>query len=134
MKQLLTLSLLAIGTFAGSAQAALIDEYIAAARAEDPKFAGFSAERGRAFFIAKQSDRRGTEACAACHTKDPKAQGSHSRTGKLIQPLAPVANPERLTDKAKVEKWFKRNCNDVLERACTNLEKGDFLAYLINVR
>ncbi|TBR21868.1 MAG: DUF1924 domain-containing protein, partial [Candidatus Nitrosotenuis sp.] len=29
-----------------------------------------------------------------------------------------------------VEKWFKRNCKETLERECTPQEKGDFLAYL----
>ena len=35
---------------------------------------------------------------------------------------------------AKVEKWFKRNCNDVLGRVCTPLEKGDVLSYLLTVK
>ena len=38
------------------------------------------------------------------------------------------------SDAAKVEKWFKRNCGDVLNRACTALEKGDFLTYVLSVR
>jgi hypothetical protein len=33
-----------------------------------------------------------------------------------------------------VEKWFKRNCNDVLARACTPAEKADVLAYLLKGR
>jgi len=134
MHKFLFAALLPLGAFANLAQAALIDDYIAAARAEDPKFAGFSAERGQQFFVTRQGSRVGTEACAACHTRDPRAMGAHSRTGKTIQPMAPVANPERLTDKAKVEKWFKRNCNDVLGRACTAREKGDFITYLASVR
>ena len=31
--------------------------------------------------------------------------------------LAPAFEPRRFTDAAKVEKWFGRNCNDVLGRA-----------------
>ena len=112
----------------------LLEQMEKALYAEDPKFAGFSAERGQQFFVTRQGSRVGTEACAACHTRDPRAMGAHSRTGKTIQPMAPVANPERLTDKAKVEKWFKRNCNDVLGRACTAREKGDFITYLASVR
>jgi hypothetical protein len=33
-----------------------------------------------------------------------------------------------------VEKWFKRNCNDVVGRACTAQEKGDVLAYVMTAR
>jgi hypothetical protein len=48
--------------------------------------------------------------------------------------MAPAANAERFTDTAKVEKWFKRNCNDVLDRACTPQEKGDVITYLLTVK
>lgn len=47
------------------------------------------------------------------------------------QAEARKANAERFTNEAKVEKWFRRNCNDVLGRACTFSEKADVLAYLI---
>jgi len=33
-----------------------------------------------------------------------------------------------------VEKWFKRNCNDVLGRACSAQEKADFTAYMISLK
>ena len=91
----------------------------------------FSAARGAAWF----SSRHGTDwSCATCHTSDPLAGGRHATTGRSITPLAPAANPERLTDTAKVEKWFKRNCNDVLGRACTPAEKGDVIAYLTSLK
>ena len=51
-------------------------------------------------------------------------------TGKAIEPMATAANPRRFTDVAKVEKWFKRNCKDVLDRECTAREKGDVITYL----
>jgi hypothetical protein len=35
---------------------------------------------------------------------------------------------------AKVDKWFKRNCKDVLSRECTAIEKADVLAYLIGLK
>ncbi|MGZ3790026.1 MAG: DUF1924 domain-containing protein, partial [Bacteriovorax sp.] len=35
---------------------------------------------------------------------------------------------------AKVQKWFKRNCNDVLERVCTPQEKGDFVKYMMSIK
>lgn len=101
------------------------------ARAADPAFAGFSAARGRAFFLA----RHGTDwSCATCHGEDPAQPGRHATTGKAIAPLAPAADPQRFTDPRKVEKWFRRNCNDVLERACTAQEKGDVLGWLLTVR
>ena len=94
-------------------------------------FQGFSAVRGEQFF----KTRHGNEwSCSSCHTDNPAAPGKHAKTGKAIEPLAPSANAERFTNPKKVEKWFKRNCNDVLGRACTAQEKGDVLAYLLGVK
>jgi hypothetical protein len=106
------------------------DGYRAAARQESPTFSDFSPTRGEAFYKAKTGD----VACASCHGDSPKAHGKHAATSKDILPMAPVANAERFTDAAKVEKWFKRNCSDVLKRACTANEKGDFIAYLLAVK
>jgi uncharacterized protein DUF1924 len=100
------------------------------ARRTTPAFAGFSAERGQAFFKAVHG---GDWTCATCHTADPRQPGRHAKTGKAIAPLAPAANPERFTSVATVDKWFKRNCNDVLGRSCTPQEKGDVLAWLLSV-
>jgi hypothetical protein len=102
-----------------------------AARQIEPGFKGLSAERGAQFF---KSTHGAEWSCASCHTASPAAQGKHVRTGKLIAPLAPAANAERFTNPDKVEKWFRRNCNDVLNRACTASEKGDVLAYLMTVK
>lgn len=55
-------------------------------------------------------------------------------TKKAIKPIAPAANAERFTSPEKVEKWFRRNCNDVLKRACTSQEKDDFIAFLLTVK
>ena len=120
---------------AGAAHAATPAEiqkgYEAAARAEAAAFAGFSSQRGEQFF----KSRHGTEwSCDSCHTRSPLSSGKHAQTGKAIAPLAPAANPQRFTDVAKVEKWFKRNCNDVAGRACTAQEKGDVMQYLLSVR
>ncbi len=107
--------------------AGIADQYAAAARRESPQFAGFSAQRGAQFFRATHGN---DWSCASCHTPDPAAAGRHARTGVRLEPLAPAANPSRFTDPAKVEKWFRRNCNDVLGRECTVQEKGDVLAFL----
>jgi hypothetical protein len=94
-------------------------------------FQGFSSARGESFF----KSRHGNEwSCSSCHTDNPAASGKHAKTGKLIEPLAPSANAERFTNPKKVEKWFKRNCNDVLDRVCTAQEKGDVLAYLLTFK
>lgn len=93
-----------------------------------------SAARGEKFFFAKVANSKGeTVSCTTCHTDNPKAIGK-TRANKAIDPLAPVANRERFTDPAKVEKWFKRNCRDVLERECTVQEKADFVAFMISVK
>jgi Domain of unknown function (DUF1924) len=121
--------------FAGAAGAEVPADYLrsldAAARADTTGFAGFSAARGATWFAS----RHGTDwSCTTCHTDSPLATGRHATTGRSIAPLAPAANPERLTDAAKIEKWFRRNCNDVLGRACTPAEKGDVIAYLTSLK
>ena len=104
------------------------DSYRAAAKQENPAFKDFSALAGRKLYSTKVGELM----CASCHTDSPMLEGRHVRTNKVILPMAPSANPKRLTDAANVEKWFKRNCNDVLKRACTAQEKGDFMAYLLS--
>ncbi len=111
---------------AGTASAADPLPAIQQAARAGGNFTGFSAERGAAFFRKKGTDW----SCATCHTQDPRQPGRHTVTGKAIEPMAPAVNPARLTDAAKVEKWFKRNCKDVLDRECTALEKGDVITYL----
>jgi len=68
--------------------------------------------------------------CASCHHSDLSRTGEHIRTAKRIEPMAPSVNPERLTDPAKIEKWFGRNCEWTLGRDCTPQEKADFLAFI----
>ena len=63
-------------------------------------------------------------------TGDPRGRG-RTPVGKVVEPLAPAANPDRLTDRREVEKWFKRNCTQVMGRECTAEEKGHFLTYLL---
>ena len=89
------------------------------------------AERGRVFFTVVH---RSEWSCSSCHGKPPVAQGRHASTGKPIAPMAPAANPRAFTDTAKVDKWFRRNCKDVLQRECSAGEKADLLAYLIALK
>jgi len=90
-----------------------------------------SSVRGEQFFNSKHGKEW---SCASCHENPPNHDTKHIVTGKVIKPLAPVANPTRFTDDAKVEKWFKRNCNDVLGRECTAQEKADVLSWLMTVK
>ncbi|MEY2684292.1 MAG: hypothetical protein RJA09_1436 [Pseudomonadota bacterium] len=87
--------------------------------------------QGQAFFNQKHG---GEWSCASCHGTPPTSPGKHANTGKSIAPLAPAFNPKAFTDTAKVEKWFRRNCNDVLSRECTATEKADVLAYLNSLK
>lgn len=111
--------------------ASIAGAYAAAARQESPAFAGFAAERGKQLF---ESRHGGEWSCASCHTQNPLQPGRHARTNKDIAPLAPAANPQRFTNLQKSDKWFKRNCSDVLGRPCTASEKGDVLAYLMQLK
>ena len=89
------------------------------------------ATRGELFFKSKHGN---DWSCASCNGMPPTQMGKHASTGKAIEPLAPAANAKRLTDDAKVDKWFRRNCKDVLSRECTAIEKADVLAYLVGVK
>jgi hypothetical protein len=108
----------------------LLAGYAAAARSANPGFAGFSAARGEAFHQRSFGlGKPDTPSCASCHTSDPRQPG-RSPAGKVLDPMAVSASPTRYLDPAKVEKWFKRNCNDVLARECTPVEKGDWLSWM----
>lgn len=122
-----------MNAFAATSQE-LLKQYEVQAKQENTAFAGFSAERGANFFKAERTHSDGKKvSCATCHTSDPLKQGK-TRANKVIEPMATIANPQRFTDAAKVEKWFGRNCKDVLERACTAQEKGDYIQYLTSVK
>ena len=87
-----------------------------------------SAERGRVFFTSKHG---GEWSCSSCHNAPPTTEGKHASTNKPIAPMAPAFNAKAFTDEAKVDKWFRRNCKDVVSRECSAAEKADVLAYLI---
>jgi mono/diheme cytochrome c family protein len=90
-----------------------------------------SAERGARFFNSKQG---GEWSCASCHTDKPTQAGRHAKTDKPITALAPAANAERFTDAAKVDKWFRRNCKDTVNRLCSAQEKADVMAWLLTLK
>jgi hypothetical protein len=86
----------------------------------------FSADSGKQFWY-KDNDGR---SCTSCHTDSLLVKGRHERTGKIIEPMAPSVNPERLTEVKKINKWFLRNCKWTIGRECTTREKGDILQWL----
>jgi hypothetical protein len=112
----------------GASPAEIQAGYEAQARQSTAAFNGFSAARGEQFY---RSTHGNEWSCASCHGATPTGPGRHAKTGKTISPLAPSADAQRFSDKARVEKWFRRNCNDVMGRECTPLEKGDVMAFLL---
>ena len=133
MKSLITLLLAALLPLTGIAAArdALLDGYAAAAKAASPTFSGFSAARGeKLHFTRFAGGKAETPACTACHGETARSAG-RTPAGKTIDALALSVTPTRYNDPAKVEKWFKRNCMDVLGRECTPGEKGDWLTYMV---
>ena len=90
-----------------------------------------SSSRGEQFFNAKHGKEW---SCATCHETPPNHDTKHIVTGKVIKALSPLSNPARFNDLAKVEKWFKRNCNDVLARECSAQEKADVLSWLMTIK
>ena len=87
--------------------------------------------RGQQFFTRTH----GREwSCASCHGALPTQMGKHASTGKPIEAMAPAFNAQRFTDAAKTEKWFRRNCNDVVGRECTASEKADVIRWLMTLK
>ena len=110
---------------------ALLASLAAAAKAADPAFSGFSTSRGEKFHVTRfASGKAETPSCTSCHGDNPRSAG-RTPVGKPIDALAVSVTPTRYSDPAKVEKWFKRNCNEVLGRQCTPLEMGDWLSFMI---
>jgi hypothetical protein len=112
------------------AQAATVDERLSDYQRQGAK--NFSAQAGEALWNKEFTDARSGEkrSCASCHHANLAQAGKHAETGKPIKPMKPAANPERLTDAKKIEKWFLRNCKWTYGRECTAQEKGDFLTFI----
>lgn len=125
-----SLTLSPASVLAEPARDAIVATFAAEAKKADPAFAGFSASRGQAFFEAKHTGGKpDTPSCTSCHAQDPTAAGE-TRAGKRIEPMAVSKTPSRFTKVEEVTKWFGRNCNSVLGRECTAIEKGDVITYL----
>ena len=134
----------------------ILERYAELALQEDPAFAGFSTEHGHELYFQKRVlPVVGAINCASCHMADPReeiiahrskvlcrqchvindSEHPHPKDAKLrkIAPLAPSANPRRLTNFDHVEAFLKPNCEMVFGRVCTAKEKGDVLSWIISV-
>jgi hypothetical protein len=154
------IALLLIFTFFASICAATEPEdflavYARIAKQSDPNFDGFSAARGKGFYFRSYKLDDGSElSCASCHHADPRKftvahidqvpcrachvtlhKGARGRSAikREIRPLAPLVNPDRFTNEWQVEFWFDWNCELLLRRQCTPLEKGDFITWLMTI-
>jgi hypothetical protein len=113
-----------------SSQASAVDEQLASYRASG---AGpFSANKGEQLWQQKVVNAKDGKprSCTTCHGTDLRRAGKHAKTGKVIEPLSPAVNSERLTSTKKMRKWFKRNCKWTWGRECTAQEQGDLLSFL----
>ncbi len=124
--QIALLFLLYTGTAPAETPAAIEAAYAAQAGTDFHA----SAVRGRIFFTARRTASPAFDACTACHTDSPEQAGRHAITGRVIAPMSPRLTLSRFSDQAKVEKWFHRNCREVVGRECSAGEKADVLAYL----
>jgi hypothetical protein len=134
----------------------LLGRYHAQAKAESADFGGFSPEDGRAFYFRKHAmPVVGEIGCVSCHLADPRRSILRHRTKipcrachviddrehvdpphakkREIDAFAPVANPRRFSDYDTVERWFRLNCNYLLQRSCTAVEKGNLLSWLLSI-
>ncbi|WP_421715578.1 DUF1924 domain-containing protein [Arcobacter arenosus] len=127
-----------IGLFVISfANASVVDDYLNSLKKEvqsqNPTFEDFDYKRGEEIFTSKHIGKKGKEiSCVSCHTANLNQTGENFFTGKMIEPLSPKANPKRFTKVKTIEKWLRRNFNDVYKREGTAKEKGDVITYIIN--
>jgi len=130
MKKLIPYLLLGLAPLTAYAAASVVPDLLTQYKSQGAT--DFSAERGKAMWSEThvQAESGQMVSCATCHGSDLSKAGSHARTNKLIEAMSPSVNPERLTDPAKIEKWFLRNCKWTLGRECTVQEKGDFLSFI----
>jgi len=133
MKTLIIASMFSLSLMGASTEVVqYMNELSSAAKTENKSFTGFDAARGKEIFTSTHTGKQGKPtSCTACHTTNLSNSGKNSLTGKVIEPLSPKANPQRLTSAKEVKKWLKRNFVDVYAREGTAQEKGDVLTYIL---
>ena len=133
MKSLIVTLFCTVSLFAASSN---VTQYMQTLHQEaavaDPAFKEFNVKRGQVIFTSEHIGKKGKKiACVSCHTDNLAAKGENLFTGKVIEPLSPLANAERLSSVKEVKKWLRRNFKDVYNREGTAQEKGDVLAYIM---
>lgn len=123
--------------FATLGFSSVVDDFLSSlkqeALKENPNFIEFDYKRGEDIFLSKHIGKKGELiSCASCHGTDLSKSNPNYFTAKTIGALSPKANPKRFIDKAEIEKWLRRNFNDVYNREGTAIEKGDVVTYIIN--
>ncbi len=129
--------LILLGLILNLTYASVVDDYLNDLKVEvqksDPNFKEFDIKRGEEIFTSKHMGKKGKEiACTSCHGIDLTKSGKNFFTGKVIEPLSPLANPKRFTKVKNIEKWLRRNFNDVYKRVGTAQEKGDVVTYILS--
>jgi len=134
MKKKILMVILPLSIFAGSFNAPMqsyVDTLKVEAKKTDSSFIDFDVTRGEKIFTTSHIGKKGEKiSCVSCHTVNITANGKNVHTNKVLDPLAPSTNKERLTVVKDVKKWLRRNFNDVYVREGTSLEKGDVLYYI----
>lgn len=132
MKKLIIPALLVSLSFGSVVEQYLTDLKTEVLKSEQ-NFKGFDLKRGEEIFTSTHIGKKGKEiSCSSCHGIDLTKSHENFFTAKTIEPLSPKANPKRLTDVKKIEKWLKRNFNDVYNREGTPKEKGDVITYIMS--
>lgn len=124
----LVLGCAAFGSVQAETPAQILDVYVKKAGAPG------SPERGQKLFTRRYKGSNLFESCSECHGAVPTGKGKDLVSEKTIEPLAPAANPKRLTDAAKVDNFLRINCKDIVGRDCTAQEKADVLSWLISLK
>jgi hypothetical protein len=100
---------------------------------ENPSFKDFDINEGEKIFTSKHIGKKGKEiSCTTCHSDNLQKSGENVFTGKIIEPLSQKVNKNRFTDIATIEKWLKRNFNDVYNREGSLVEKGNVMTYILS--
>lgn len=129
--------LILLGLILNLTYASVVEEYLNTLKQEvqktDPTFKEFDVKRGEEIFTSKHIGKKGKEiSCTSCHGIDLTKSSKNFFTGKVIEPLSPIANPKRFTKVKNIEKWLRRNFNDVYNREGTAQEKGDVITYILS--
>ena len=126
-----------LGLILNLSQALVIEDYLNTLKQEvqksNPNFKQFDIKRGEVIFTSEHIGKKGKAiSCVSCHGNDFTKSHQNFFTGKVIEPLSPKANPQRLSEIKTIEKWLRRNFNDVYNREGTAQEKGDVLTYILS--